>query len=284
MKFENWDPESDEFLKKGEIELHQFLHSKRKDEVLAKEKILKRKAVRWNSLRESIERIGGMRGSMLEVGAGDGWCSSVVLSEYPVEEAYIVEIDEAAVRELIPATLSSFEVEERDVTIVLGSFNKIPKSGYFDFAIAMGALHHSANLYATFKSIYDSLKPSGYLLSQEPCMVDETPNSFYDDRNESMTEFAEGIEIKNAERSDNFFRECEYRTAALHAGFDVDIRRIINAPEKPSGLKRFFSSQKHTAEEKPDPSKPYNVFITAQKPSKERTAAPVTSWESSLLK
>lgn len=278
LKIENWSPEDDKFLKKGEIDLHQFLHARRSESSPTSESILKTKEFRWQCLQDAIGKSGGVSGRILEVGAGDGWCSAAVLAHYPVREACIVEIDDAAVTGLIPSTLEAFGVTDREITLAKGSFNRIPKEGYFDFAFAMGALHHSSNLYATFRSLYLALRPGGVLFSQEPCMADSTPNSFYTDRDAQTTAFQEGIEIVNRDRSDTFFRECEYRTAALHAGFDVTMNRVFR-PEPKMGvvqkLRAGFSSKPPGVEA----DKPYNVFISARKPAGRGTVVPLTAWE-----
>ena len=224
MKLENWNPEGDQYLKAGERELHKFLHTKRAEKVESWESILGNKQRRWQPLQAAAERSGGISGRMLEVGAGDGWCSAGILRHYPgVTSAHIMEIDEAAVGTLIPRTLEAFEVADRDITLVLGSFNNIPHRDYYDVVVAMGALHHSENLFLTLRSLWLALKPGGRLLSQEPAMADTTPNDFYSSRNEKVATFQEGIEIRNEERSDNFYRRCEYLTALYHAGFDVEV-------------------------------------------------------------
>lgn len=284
ISIENWYPSEDKFLKQGEIDLHQFLHSERSKKIVSADEILTIKSFRWNFLRGAIDKFGGVSGRSLEVGAGDGWCSAAVLANYPLEEATIVEIDDAAVRELIPSTLHAFGVLERKIVVAKGSFNNIPKHDYFDVAFAMGALHHSSNLYMTFKSIFRSLRPGGVLFSQEPAMNDTTSNDYYEKREKETTTFIEGVEVINSARSDTFYRECEYRTAALHAGFDVDVERVNQTAE--SNRKRFglfpfglFPKAKSKCDQESN-NKPFNVFITATKPAQESEREPLTAWES----
>lgn len=283
MKRENWNPEGDRYLKSGERELHQFLHSARTNESADWKKILGKKDRRWLPFQRAAAESGGIRGRVLEVGAGDGWCSAAMLRHYEVDESFIMEIDEAAIDSLIPATLRAFEVSDRNVTLVLGSFNTIPHVDYFDFIIAMGALHHSENLFVTLRSIWAALKPGGSLLSQEPAMADGTSNEFYWRRSREVKKFQEGIEFRNDERSDHFYRKCEYLTALYHAGFEVvleevgDARRAVET--KPSIWRRLTGSRPDPGGAEVSAETPTNIFIRATKPVNGEIGLPATAWE-----
>jgi len=285
MKTENWSPETDKFLKSGERELHQFLHATRSEAEMPWASVLEVKKRRWSALQKAVGEIGGIRGRVLEVGAGDGWCSAGILRHYDVEECVIVEVDEAAVSKLIPRMLRTFEVEDKNVTIALGSFNSIPHESHFDFVIAMGALHHSENLFMTLRSIWRALKPGGYLLSQEPAMADGTSNEFYERRNAEVKKFPEGIEIANSERSDHFYRKCEYLTALYHAGFEPELEDI-GSPHVSESKKRLadklIEKLGGIAPRSDDPNLPTNIFLTARKPETQMSGMPVTAWEDLL--
>jgi len=247
VKFENWSPELDPFLKSGEVKLHEHLHLVRSKESTNPASLLKTKAVRKQALDEALKDVGPIKGNLLEVGAGDGWCSAHILSAYKPEKTFIMEIDEIAVEKLIPNTLSVFGVDTIDVTIVQGSFNKIPHNNFFDFIIAMGALHHSANLRVTFDTIFQALKPGGWLLAQEPSMDDDTPNSYFVNYGLEKKVFPEGIEMINADRSDIFYRNCEFRTAAYHAGFEIKLKKLVKKDQgnsSPSAESIFISCHK----------------------------------------
>ena len=247
MKFENWSPELDPFLKSGEVKLHEHLHLVRSKESTNPASLLKTKAVRKQALDEALKDVGPIKGNLLEVGAGDGWCSAHILSAYKPEKTFIMEIDEIAVEKLIPNTLSVFGVDTIDVTIVQGSFNKIPHNNFFDFIIAMGALHPSANLRVTFDTIFQALKPGGWLLAQEPSMDDDTPNSYFVNYGLEKKVFPEGIEMINADRSDIFYRNCEFRTAAYHAGFEIKLKKLVKKDQgnsSPSAESIFISCHK----------------------------------------
>ena len=84
----------------------------------------------------------------------------------------------------------------------------------------MGALHHSQNLKNTLKSLYNALKPNGMLIAQEPAMPDETKHNDYQFKY-NIIEERYGNKIRNGDRYDRFFRECEYKYCLIINGFDI---------------------------------------------------------------
>lgn len=266
----DWSPRSDGHLKEGEVVLHKRLHEIRAQLPQSKEGILANKEKRIRALEKLIEHAGCRpRGRVLEIGAGDGWCSAVICSRFDIDEMYVMEIDEPAVNVLIPQTLKLFGVDLSKVTGVLGSFNKIPLVDHFDFVVSMGALHHSSNLFSSLSELTKCLKPGGWLLAQEPSMDDSTRNEFYARREDQEVTFHDEITIKNGSRSDVFYRRCEYLTAGYHAGLDIDCLPLDEPPRS-----RWFRKAPWV-----DLSKPQNIILIAQKPSASRSSLPVTAWE-----
>src|SRR6185437_1154301 len=121
--------------------------------------------------------------------------------------------------ELLPRNIRHHGVEDVCKPVV-GSFEQIPYEQYFDFVVAFGTLHHSPNLLTTFRQVAKSLKEGGYLVAQEPTMADTTTNTDYVDKYEVIEDFFD-FKIRNGDRDDHFFRECEYKTAAVFSGFDI---------------------------------------------------------------
>ncbi|MFK7905182.1 MAG: cyclopropane-fatty-acyl-phospholipid synthase family protein [Chitinophagales bacterium] len=278
MKKIDWNPSEDKLLKAKEIEIHYQHHNNLVNQDLTVNKILytSKRKFRSKALEFALKKIGSKpHGKILEVGAGDGWCSAYMLKNYPnIESLYTMEINEAAIDELIPKVFNIVGVDTNKSVLVHGSYNSIPVENHFDFIVAMGAIHHSANLYLTFKTLYKSLKPGGWLIAQEPFMLNDTANEYYYRRNAKVVNFKGLLEIKNSERSDIMYRECEYRTAAYHVGFDFHSKELTDKSVK-SMIKKI--------KKKPDLTRPLNLVLYAQKPHKEPSEVVTTNWEEQLL-
>ncbi len=273
MKFENWTPENDKFLKIKEIEIHNKYH----EDIASSEITLATlfetptRKFRIDALKEAISKVGApIQGKVLEVGAGDGWCSAYLCRNYNIDEIFTMEINEAAIHKLIPKVFEVAKVDINKATLILGSFNDIRLKSHFDYVFVMGALHHSSNLYATFKNIYNCLKPGGWLIAQEPYMHNQALNNFYHKREGEEANFKGIAKITNSERTDLFYRECEYRVAGFHAGFDYQSQRVLKPAEK-SQLKWYRKIIPENID------KPNNLIVFAQKPMNDQK--PVTSWE-----
>lgn len=260
MSYLNWNPGHDPYLKPKEKVLHEKLHAIRADKVENKQALFAAKQVRIDAINFLINKHEiSLSGDILEVGAGDGWCAAYLLDNFEdIDAMYVMECTESAVTELIPATMRSVGVDHLDIRYILGSFNDIRLTDTFDHVFAMGALHHSANLYATMQQLYSSLKPGGSVISHEPYMVDTTPNSYYVKHSEIVKDFGIGIKIKNSERTDLFYRKCEYAVAAYHAGFDVVMEELIVNQDSPSAM-----------------------VMMLKKPEQVQPLPPVTAWERS---
>ena len=275
MEYENWLPEDDTFLKKREIEIHNKFHNDLASKKITTERLFETETrkFRIGALEEALLKSNAkVQGNVLELGAGDGWCSAYLLLKHSISKIYTMEINKSAIEKLIPKVFDVCNIDQSKSTLVLGSFNNIKKNNYFDFVFAMGALHHSGNLYKTFKNIYQSLKPGGWLIAQEPYMHNETNNSFYFKRDVEEINFKNIARVKNNERTDVFYRECEYRVAGFHSGFDYNSSRILKPKEK-----KKISLFNKTIPENLD--KPNNLIIYAQKPTNMPERKPITNWE-----
>jgi 2-polyprenyl-3-methyl-5-hydroxy-6-metoxy-1,4-benzoquinol methylase len=224
----NWAPSEDPFLKKGEVQIHEVIHSHKFEnkEYFLNERRLKQIKKAENMINSNIS------GNILEIGAGDGSMSVILASSEFVNKVYSMECNLPAVDKLIRNNFINNKIEEERYELVLGSFNDIRKDNYFDYVIALGVLHHSGNLAKTMRSIYSCLKPGGFLIAQEPYMPDTTPNSLYYEKEQRMKLVQGIVSIREKDRDDHFFRKCEYLTACYHAGFDV---QFVDLPEMKDG-------------------------------------------------
>ena len=273
MKVLDWSPESDSFLKKKEIEIHNLYHGELAKNSFQKKEIFGRRSIkmRIRALKRLLRMTGHstFTGKVLDAGAGDGWCSAYLLENYPsLEEIYTMEINENAIQSLIPKVIDTVNGDNEKVNLVRGSFNNIPLKNHFDYVITMGALHHSDNLYQSFKAIFDSLKDGGYFLAQEPFLRDTVSNDFYHNRGAETINFKGLVEVKNDDRTDIFYRLCEYRTAAYHAGFDIEVKDI--SLDRANWRRIFMNAVKGKTQT-------YNLVFCAHKPKAARPRVP-TAW------
>ena len=114
-------------------------------------------------------------------------------------------------------------------------------------------------------------------------MADDTPNEFYSKRNQEVKIFKEGIELRNDQRSDHFYRKCEYLTALHHADFEVTVEELPAAAPTVK-TDQFIWQRLFSGGEAPSPpvvksGLPENIFITARKPLEINRELPVTAWE-----
>lgn len=275
MKILDWNPKNDKSLKEKEIAIHHEYHANLASKELTKKDLFEsaHRMLRINALLRSLELANTkIKGNILEIGAGDGWCSAYILRQFSnqIENIHIMETNDSAINFLIPKSLNVAEVNTNNVSLVKGSFNDIQLKNNYDFVIAMGAIHHSADLRLTFQNIYNSLKPGGWFLAQEPFMINQTKNKFYFDREKNEINFKGIIKVKNNERSDLFYRECEYMTAAYHSGFDFNSEYIVNEYTKKGLFGKAVPKLKSDG--------PNNMLIYAQKPIENYDWVPVTSW------
>jgi SAM-dependent methyltransferase len=255
----DWFPADDTLLKVGERELHTALHNYISDSNRTAECIMSKRKPRIEALEKILHKIDKeLSGDVLEIGAGDGWCSAYLAeSQQNINSIYIMECNLPAVTRLIPQTFKLLNISTEKVKYVLGSFNNIKAENQFDYIIAMGALHHSSNLKHTLAQVHKALKPGGFLIAQEPYVSDDTQNSFFLQLGEREKEFNGFGKIKNKERSDIFYRKCEYLTAGYHAGFDITLIELDGV------------LMKNTAA---------NMVVAMQKSQNETNEIPMTAW------
>ncbi len=266
-----WSPENDSSIKEKEFQIHEEYHKSLVQKYKNESQVFSSfRSFRIRCLEYANSEIGPIKGDVLEIGAGDGWCSAYMLKNYQINSMYTMEITKAAINELIPHVYSLCGVNTDNTTLIRGSFNQIDYDSKFDFIIGMGAIHHSENLQLTFDNIYKALKPGGVFIAQEPAMIDETQNDFYNNRNQQETVFKKLFKVKNEERSDIFYRRCEYLTAAYHSGFNLKIKWLFPSNR---GFKRVFG-----IDPKLNTDKANNLLIMAKKPLDSVDANSVSRW------
>jgi len=160
-----------------------------------------------------------VKGNALDIGAGSGYASIKLALKSDVLKVYALDASEKACHDLIPQNTEYFNLTEK-VLPICASFSDIPLTGCIDFAVSFGSLHHSNCLFSSFQAVSNSLKEGSYLLAQEPAMPDFTTNLDYQ-KKYNCVEKKFGVEIRNGDRDDHFFRVSEYITAAQFCGMDL---------------------------------------------------------------
>ena len=162
-----------------------------------------------------------IEGIVADIGCGNGYFGIGLAKKFPnLERIDCIEASIPAVDEVIPRNINFYNVESI-VKPVHGTFDDLGSEKY-NMIFSMGALHHSKNLTKTLESIAKALKPGGLFIAQEPAMPDETTHADYYFKY-NIVEERYDLKIRNGDRFDRFFRECEYKYSLIHNGFDIRI-------------------------------------------------------------
>lgn len=163
-------------------------------------------------------------GTILEIGAGTGWASSLLSTLPQVERIYCSDYDTVAVETLMPQVQKVLNANSAKIQRVFGSFNSIPMENEVDTVISIGALHHSENLFVTLSECFKALKPGGWLVASEPTYPDSETNRqilarYKKEDPSSMKKY--GKVTRHEDNSDHYYRLSEFIAAAYSAKFDV---------------------------------------------------------------
>tara|TARA_B110000858_G_C17785131_1_gene466850 strand:- start:888 stop:1757 length:870 start_codon:yes stop_codon:yes gene_type:complete len=169
-------------------------------------------------------------GHVADLGCGSGYFGIGVAKYFDsVNKVDCIEASRVAVESVIPKNISYYNLSSK-VKAIEGSFDLLPNETY-DVVFAMGALHHSKNLSRTMHSIFKALKPGGLLVAQEPAMPDITSHDAYFEKYNIIEERYK-LRIRNGDRYDRFFRECEYKYCLVNNGFDICLWKNFEVSEK----------------------------------------------------
>ena len=172
------------------------------------------------TLHKFNKKVSEIHGTILDVGCGNGYASVYLLKTFPnIKKIYLLENSKEAVKNLIPKTLNQFDINDK-FEIIHGSFDNLNLNIKFDFIVSFGAIHHSTCLFETVRCLNKNIKENGYFILSEPSKSDFTTHAEYVKKYDTI-EIKEGIELKNKERNDHFYRVSEYKSALIMNGFDI---------------------------------------------------------------
>lgn len=158
-------------------------------------------------------------GHVADIGCGSGYFGIGVAKSFnSVNKVDCIEASRIAVESVIPRNIKYHDLSNKVVALE-GSFDSLAPDTY-NVIFAMGALHHSQNLNRTLQSIFKALKKGGLIVAQEPSMPDTTSHEAYS-KKYNIVEERWGLRIRNGDRFDRFFRECEYKHALVTNGFNI---------------------------------------------------------------
>lgn len=237
MKKISWNPNQDKDVRQLSIGLQSHLHENYylkmvKSERGAREFLASPRTAWRRRLLDKFELFLGkpISGKIIEIGAGTGWCTTLLSKKPSVQEVYALEYDPVSVNGLIQATVKSLKGNSDKITLVHGSFNDMPLENEFDFVVSIGALHHSENLRKTFSECFKVLKPNGWFIVTEPCEPNSKKNIelhkiYNNNATQGWQKAGKAHRYKNPvkwkDTSNHWYRLCEYEAHAHNAGFDV---------------------------------------------------------------
>ncbi len=171
------------------------------------------------ALAEKVIR-SPIRGNFVEIGAGTGYFSAYILSQRKETHAILLESTSAVV-ETIHHCMNVHSVSADRYRVEICDFTTFVAPTPMDYVFAMGAIHHSYALGDTMVRISENLKPGGYLIAHEPAFSDFQPRQSLQQHYRQRLGIDPSTPDPKLPRYDFFFRESEYRRAAISAGFDI---------------------------------------------------------------
>ena len=201
-----------------------------------------------------------IKGNCLELGAGTGYFSAYLLANRPETFVTLLECTYEA-KEVIQSCIKAHSITEERYQILIGDFTEFTLPNSMDYVFVMGALHHSYALEKTMTKIYENLKPSGYLIAHEPAFDDFASREHLQHHYQQRLGIDPTQEEPTLPRHDFFFRECEYRRAAIASGLDLitwkrlEKKTKISWKRKLKSLVKSFSTKLENKSNPTDKSK-----------------------------
>ena len=175
-------------------------------------------------------------GSILEIGAGSCWFSSM-LSKFPeVEEIYALDFSERILTRIAPAMMDHLGANAGKIVRVKGSFYSLVSLGkQFDFVVCDETLHHADHPIKLLREINGVLKRDGCIVFIREPIAPNLPIFKY------VSKRVFGREEKKYGVTENIYTVNEWRELFSKGGFDVTIHSLRLRSK--SLLSRLYQSQ-----------------------------------------
>jgi ubiquinone/menaquinone biosynthesis C-methylase UbiE len=177
-----------------------------------------------------------LKGTGIELGAGAAGISNTLLSLYPIEKIYAIEIVPDVTKLLLCKVTKEMGNEDRLVPVI-GSFDdiKLPDTSV-DFAVELDSLHHANDLDKALREVARVLKPGGILIAYDRINADalsEAQRNFMLDIEYQETFKHEygmplGTKITRRDNGEHEIRECEWVDSLKRAGFKIEKIRFFH--------------------------------------------------------
>lgn len=112
-----------------------------------------------------VKNIKGIRGRILDVGAGVGWASAIVSNLSSVDSVVCIDFSEHRLKKIAPVIIRQFAGNPDKVNFILGDFlNMDFEPNHFEIVMFVQSLYMFADLGYVLKKTYNLLKDDGILM------------------------------------------------------------------------------------------------------------------------
>lgn len=119
-----------------------------------------------DAMSYSNNHFGGIRGQVLDVGAGVCWSSAIMANLSSVEQVTAIDYSEHRLSLITPIVLEQFGTNPLKVRRIVGDFHLYPfDENSFDVVLFCQSLYMFPDLDSTLKKVFSLLKPGGQLIA-----------------------------------------------------------------------------------------------------------------------
>jgi ubiquinone/menaquinone biosynthesis C-methylase UbiE len=172
-----------------------------------------------DDLQASLEEVGTLAGTGLDLAAGTLWAAPHLLAAGTVERLYCLEYSRHRLLKLGPAVLERYAVSPERVVLALGSFYDLHLAdGSVDFALMSQALHHADDPDRLLAELQRVLRPGGVAIVIGEHVV--TPGMYARAALRALARPGSGLRLGHDRvMGDHFYARSDYRRMFQRHGF-----------------------------------------------------------------